>query len=194
MSVMNQLVVEPSETSQWYRLVLDAEELTQQQLSEDLENYLVLTLSRFSQRPEMVNTIFALSYLNGVGASGKERYIRLRDIGDQCLLFAGFFPEQAEKRLVSFGYFVELGRAAYYEIANAQREESAELFGQLVLNYVDVLRVLHAIRGMDAEKEMSPLLAMEIWQRTKNQDMLSIVNKTTGATPWASESYLQVKH
>ncbi len=191
---MNQLVVEPSETSQWYRLVLDAEELTQQQLSEDLENYLVLTLSRFSQRPEMVNTIFALSYLNGVGASGKERYIRLRDIGDQCLLFAGFFPEQAEKRLVSFGYFVELGRAAYYEIANAQREESAELFGQLVLNYVDVLRVLHAIRGMDAEKEMSPLLAMEIWQRTKNQDMLSIVNKTTGATPWASESYLQVKH
>ncbi len=191
---MNQLVIEPSETSQWYRLVLDAEEVTQQQLSEELENYLVLTLSRFSQRPEMVNTIFALSYLNGVGASGKERYIRLRDIGDQCLLFAGFFPEQAEKRLVSFGYFVELGRAAYYEIANAQREESAELFGQLVLNYVDVLRVLHAIRGMDAEKEMSPLLAMEIWQRTKNRDMLSIVNKTTGATPWASDSYLQVKH
>lgn len=191
---MNQLVIEPSETSQWYRLVLDAEELTQQQLSEDLENYLVLTLSRFSQRPEMVNTIFALSYLNGIGMSGKEKYIRLRDIGDQCLLFAGFFPEQAEKRLVSFGYFVELGRAAYYEIANSQREESAELFGQLVLNYVDVLRVLHAIRGMDAEKEMSPLLAMEIWQRTKNQDMLSIVNKTTGATPWASDSYLQVKH
>lgn len=191
---MNQLVIESSETSQWYRLVLDAEEVTQQQLSEELENYLVLTLSRFSQRPEMVNTIFALSYLNGVGASGKERYIRLRDIGDQCLLFAGFFPEQAEKRLVSFGYFVELGRAAYYEIANAQREESAELFGQMVLNYVDVLRVLHAIRGMDAEKEMSPLLAMEIWQRTKNRDMLSIVNKTTGATPWASDSYLQVKH
>ena len=191
---MSQLVIEPTETSQWYRLVLDAEEVTQQQLSEDLENYLVLTLSRFSQRPEMVNTIFALSYLNGVSMSGKERYNRLRDIGDQCLLFAGFFPEQAEKRLVSFGYFVQLGRAAYHEIANAQKEEQAELFGQLVLNYVEVLRVLHAIRGMDSAKEVSPLLAMEIWQRTGNEDMRNVVARTTGGVPCLSESYLQVRH
>ena len=65
---MNHIVTEPTATAQWKHLVHEAEERAHLTLNETLESYLVFTLMRFTQRPQLVNGIMALEFLNSLRA------------------------------------------------------------------------------------------------------------------------------
>jgi len=139
----------------WQDVVREAEASCAIRLQQDLEIYLVSLLSRYTNKPEMTKTIFAISLLEAMQDDSNQRSTQLRDVGDRCLLFAGLFPRVAQKRQVKLRYFVDIGRGAYYAIS------TMEIFGSLALKFVSLMDILQAIRQ---PPDMLPLEAYEQWQ------------------------------
>jgi hypothetical protein len=63
----------------------------------------------------------------------------LRDVGDQCLLVAGVFPHQAERRMVRLSYFVALGQSAYEQLSRFLGRSTAQLYGELSSTFVSLM-------------------------------------------------------
>jgi hypothetical protein len=181
--MMTQLVLQSTATAQWHDLVNEAQQTIHCQLNETLESYLVFLLERFSRRPEMLSRILARDYLEA-SARGGQQHEQLRDIGDHCLLFSGLFPLLAERRLVRVSYFVSLGRSAYHRIA-ASGHNINDLYAGLSRGFVQLMDILHAIRGLSDEhnKRMLPLQAYELWQDTGSQQAYQLVCAISGAIP-----------
>jgi hypothetical protein len=179
---MNYIVTEPTATAQWQQLVLEAEESAHLNLNETLESYLVFTLIRFTQRPQLLNGIMALEFLNGLNEQGTRRRDNLRDVGDQCLLFAGLFPHNARRRRVRIGYFVQLGRSAYQQIHDDQKDAAFQLYGQLATDFIAMMDVLLAIRSLNPSNSvLAPLDAFELWEETGSQQAHATLTQKSGA-------------
>ncbi len=148
--------IAPTTTACWQDLIKEALVKRNCSLSEDLESYLVFLLIRFTKDANLAKSVFALEYLKTQSLSGSIKQEQLRDVGDKCLLFGGFYPKQAHKRLVSLEYFVNLGRGAYNQLAdrtycssNIPPEKTTDLYYQLAQNFVNLLDVLHQIKNLD---------------------------------------------
>ena len=89
----------------------------------------------------------------------------MRDIGDQCLLVSGLFPQSAEKRQVSVDYYVDLGRSAYQHIGSVTQKGIAELYQQLAESFILLMDLLQTIRQYSTPA-LQPIAAMELWQQT----------------------------
>lgn len=165
---MSSAIQPETSTAQWHRLVTDAEAEMGIQLDEDLESYLVFLLMRFTARPDIADSIMALDYLQGIQASGLWQQEQMRDVGDKCLLYAGFFPKRAEKRLVKISYYVDMGRSAYAHLAHQSMTAVANLFSQLAQEFVAIMDTLQAIQQINPDRAMqlSPIEAAELWQDT----------------------------
>lgn len=177
---MGMLLLQPTMMAQWQALVRDAESSSNLRLNNELESYLVFLLGRFNERPDIVNSVLAKEYLTGMTREPARQRDCLREVGDKCLLFAGLFPEQAEKRRVKIKYFVELGQTAYVRVANLSKMATASLYNALSCDFVSLMEVLHAIRGLsDPANELSPLQALELWTDVKSQHALTILRRHT---------------
>lgn len=186
---MSRIVTEPTATAQWHDLVHEAEELAHLNLGETLESYLVFTLMRFTQRPQLLHNIMALEFLNSLNKQGQRRHDNLRDVGDQCLLFAGLFPLNARRRLVRIGYFVKLGRSAYQQLHDDQQHATFKLYGQLASDFIAMMDVLLAIRRINpGNQQLAPLEAFELWEETGSQQARASLAQRTRATPIANTS------
>ena len=144
---MSKLILDPTSTAQWHRLVTDAQALSARQLDENSESYLVFLLMRYLRSDDLLRRVVALGYLRALQASGRVQSERLRDVGDQCLMLAGLFPGQARRRRVDPDYFVALGRSAYDEVHRNARGGVSELYGILAEQFLDLRDVLLALRG-----------------------------------------------
>lgn len=181
---MNRIVTEPTATAQWHDLVHEAEEIARLTLSETLESYLIFTLMRFTQRPQLLHNIMALEFLNALNERRTRRHDNLRDVGDQCLLFAGLFPHNARRRLVRIGYFVKLGRSAYQQIHDDQQHSAFKLYGQLASDFIAMMDVLLAMRRINpGNNGLAPLEAFELWEETGSQQARAALAQNTSATP-----------
>ena len=174
------LLLEPTATAQWKKLLQDAEQHCHSKLNEDIESYLVFTLMRFTQNPELASKALAPDYLNCASLPHQAKQQLLRDVGDQCLLLSGLFPQRAEKRLVSVGYYVDLGRTAYNHLAELLKQAFAHLYQQLSTHFVQMMDLLQNIRR---EPALLPLQAIEQWQETGSQNAQRILSHYTSATP-----------
>ena len=180
---MSELILEGTATADWQRLVHEAAEAATHELDETLESYLVLLLSRSLRDVHALHRVMAVEYLEGLLASGQLRSLKLRDVGDHCLLLAGLFPQRAERRLVRVGYFVELGRAAYRELSEALSQGTARLYHELAQAFVALMEVLQAMREMGGTPCLSPINALELWQDTGSPRALRNLEHYTGALP-----------
>lgn len=172
---MNKLILEPTVTSQWYSLVLEAEQLCSLHLSEDLESYLVFLLSRFINQAELANSVLAVDFLESLHKAGRAQHEQLRDVGDKCLLFAGLFPNRAIKKQVKISYFVDLGKNAYGILADLSHKQIADLYAALQDDFVPLMDVLQATREVAGQSpQLLPLEAIELWQSTGSQHALKI--------------------
>ena len=97
---MKTLHIEPTSTAQWHSLVHEAQGSCDRPLTEPLESYLVFLLMRFSRRSDVAARAMALAYLEAAQLGGHDASLRLRDVGDQCLLVSGLFPQRARRRRV----------------------------------------------------------------------------------------------
>ena len=156
------LRIEPSSTASWQSLVHDALNNCQYRINEDLEAYLIFLLSRFISNTNLAGSVLAIEYLESQPLCGAHKKESLRDVGDKCLLFAGFYPEQAHKKLVSLTYFVNLGRGAYDQIACSPTKTHDifdglnKLFKELSEKFVILLNILQQIKLLDKTKTWTP--------------------------------------
>ncbi|UXI68717.1 hypothetical protein [Tahibacter amnicola] len=151
---MNAILTTGAATALWHDLVREAEERGQTTLDSETESYLVFLLMRHLRDAGLAGHVLALDYLAALEDSGHARRENLRDVGDRCLLIAGLFPEQAERRLVSLGYFLDMGSRAYGELADAARTAWAELFRRLAATFARLVRVLVEVRRLSSDREV----------------------------------------
>jgi hypothetical protein len=143
---MSTLLTGNSATELWHALVRQGEERAHRHLDENTEAYLVFTLMRHYRDVPLAHRTMALEWLAALDQAGRDRQDGLRDVGDRCLLLAGLYPQLAERRRVSLGYFVELGRGAYDQLAGELRDALAALYRELANCFDDLVRVLLALR------------------------------------------------
>lgn len=178
------LVVDSHATAQWQALVQEAEAHCGYKLNEELESYLVFLLMRYTGRPELAAKVMALEYLESAQTTGKARRERMRDVGDQCLLYSGLFPKRAEKKRVRVSYYVDLGRSAYHNVSEVAQAAMAEMFASLAESFVQLMDTLQAMRAMTQTNEpLDPLQAFELWQDTGSQRARTVLGQTSQAQP-----------
>ncbi len=90
----------------------------------------------------------AMELLEGLDQSGVLRDQSLRQVGDRCLLIAGFYPGLARKRMVTPHYYAALGQHAYGELAAALRASLADLYQTLSTAFDALVRVLAECRAL----------------------------------------------
>jgi hypothetical protein len=140
----------------WQEVVRQAQGRCEIKLSEDLEYYLISLLTRYMDRPEVAQQVFATSFLEAMQQQQRQRLESLRDVGDQCLLFTGLFPQAAKRKQVKLSYFVDLGRSAYSNISASAHD----LYWLLAYQFVAMMDVLQSIKK---ESDLLPLDAYDQW-------------------------------
>lgn len=148
---MSQLVLHPTSTAQWHSLVCEAEGIAQVYLDEELQSYLVFLLMRFSSKPDIAARILALDYIDSLLSSGRPQRDKLRDVGDVCLIHAGFFPRRARRKRVSEQYFVDLGSGAYRHLSAMLETRGARLYQRLCESFVPIRDLLRAMRDVNQQ-------------------------------------------
>ena len=145
---MRQFVIHPTSTAQWHSLVCDAENAAKIYLDEDLQSYLVFLLMRFLSKPDIAGKILALDYIESLLSSGQHKQNKLRDVGDVCLIHAGFFPKRCKRKRVSDSYFVELGSGAYHHLSEVVENQIAELYYRLSQSFIPIRDLLNTMRNL----------------------------------------------
>lgn len=144
---MKQLILHPTDISQWHALVNEAQAATRLILNENTESYLVFLLMRFSQGTKLIESVVALDFLESMRKPRQLQVELLRDVGDKSLLFCGLFPGIAKKRHVSLSYFSDMGQAAYLTVGELEENQTANLYMQLSEQFITLQQVLQAMRG-----------------------------------------------
>jgi hypothetical protein len=177
---MKRLVLHATDTAQWQALVHEAEAAAECSLSVETESYLVFMLMRFVGRARLAKTCLAVGYLAGLLQRGPLRRQGLRDVGDQCLLYTGLFPDHALRGAVPLGYYVDLGKSAYLHLSD---EPSGDLFRQLSRAFVEMMDVLQCMRELDGKRRLGPLEAHALWLETGSRHALRTLRETTRNSP-----------
>ena len=189
---MANIKVNGQATSQWHDLVKDAESYNGVQLDEEMESYLVFLLMRYTQQPELGAKVMALEYLQGANSVGNLRQEKMRDVGDQCLLYSGLFPRLAERRRVRLSYYVDLGRSAYHTVSELTQSAMAKMFGQLSESFVELMDTLQAMRCVSQQgNDLDAMAAFELWQQTNSQRARQVLMHSTTALPVRHSSKLR---
>jgi len=166
---MNQKYTDSSQTELWQQLIKEAAEFNGVPLDEELESYLVFLLMRHLQDADLATRTMAVEYLTGMQSQGQQRLEQMRDVGDQCLLYSGLFPEIAERRQVTVSYYVNMGRTAYLQLSELTQNTIALMYNHLAESFVALMDTLQAIRCLgqqDADfARLEPLKAYEQWQK-----------------------------
>ena len=93
-----------------------------------------------------------------------------RHIGDVSLYVAGYFQDSLCRKLVDVDYYIDVGHAAYRNVAVSQDEESLrsvyEELAQKFSNFVDVLAIVSDKTTPKTEKDL--LRLYELWVRTRS--------------------------
>jgi hypothetical protein len=180
---MSSLIVEPTAKAAWYRVVIEAKQRASCELDEATESYLVFLLMRYLQRPDLVRSVLALRFLRASQDTGRSRSDAMQDVGDQCLIYAGLFPEQAHRRRVRVTYFIDLGRAAYDAVADGTTRGYARLYSDLAEAFVPLTDVLRALRADEGRPLHDALLAAEHWAETGSPAALHELGRYTDSVP-----------
>lgn len=144
---MKSLILHPTDIAQWYALVNEAQVASQLNLTENTESYLVFLLQRFSQTPQLMDSVAAEDLLNAMQRPVRVQIEQLRDVGDKSLLLCGLFPGMAVKRHVTIDYYAAMGQAAYLTASELQESETSALYLQLSTQFVRLQKILQAMRG-----------------------------------------------
>ena len=180
---MSHLEMEKTATQQWQALVKEAEELNGVLLNEELESYLVFLLMRYMQQPDLASQVMALEYLTGSQSQGSERQERMRNVGDQCLLYSGLFPHRAQRRHVKISYYVNLGQTAYQNLSELTQAALARMYDNLARSFVVLMDTLLAMRNLDQNQlQLEPIVAYELWQDTRSQQAQQMLSQSGTST------------
>jgi hypothetical protein len=180
---MNDMMLRTADTAQWYALVGEACVAAGCNLNPDLEDYLVLLLVRmFGNREESGS--FSMQQLISRSSKRAGR-VELQEMGDQCLIVAGLFPEQAAPQQVPISYFVDMGIRAYEELSHQDHDPFYLCLSEQFVALVDVLQ---RMRELDTGHHcLDPLQAFELWSETRSRSAWQTLTRSGEVLPGLSD-------
>ena len=95
----------------------------------------------------------------------------LQEVGDKCLLFSGLFPECAERKRVTVGYFVQVGQIAYEQLSLKVPDSTALVFEQLCEGFINVMDVLQSMRP-SINQRIQNNGGIDFWKDNKSKEAL----------------------
>ena len=155
--------------------------------SESTAHYLVALLADFAHPGEETHEALErpLPFLleEALAAVGRERFERLRTLGDSVLYTSGFFLDHLEIRGVQLDYVSALGARAYGTAASMLRvpgnsDSAPELFEELAEKFTRFARVLSTVsEGLFANAAVATdtgaLRTYERWLKTGSPQLSS---------------------
>jgi len=126
----------------------------------------------------------AVLYHRAQAAEREERIRILRRLGDVSLYKAGFFAGALRASVVGQGYTIDMGRAAYTQVAVLAGGGFGEVYDELGRKFRPLVDVLEGIAARSAARS-SPSGALRIyesWRRT-GSDTLETVLVDAGLLP-----------
>jgi len=111
-----------------------------------------------------------------------------RQLGDFSLYIAGFFSDSLQRKLVDIDYYIDMGGAAYLEVARIPRKSNdQELFEELAGKFPTLVGVLSHVSdesNIHAEDDRSLLRVYELWEKTGNQRLAKHLAKAGIIPDW----------
>ena len=150
---MQSIKLGSSEIAQWHALILDAQSSVGFYLPASIEQYIVMTLNAYTKNTSIASVVIAIDYLQALKDSSSLSLQKLRDVGDQCLILSGLFPERAARKNLSQEYFTNIGKEAYYSLsfADSQTIDNQNVFYQLFENFSELIKLLNNTRGINED-------------------------------------------
>lgn len=135
---------------EWFDIVREAQMRSACAVDEELESYLVYLLLRFMDQPDFADQPLGMAYLTALQDSTMGRSMMLRNIGDQCLLLTGLYPDWAIHRMMRVNYYVAIGKSAYESAATDLRHEinTSQLYRRLCAEFRSLMKVLQSLRTL----------------------------------------------
>jgi len=161
----------------WQEVIHRAEDSCAIMLKKELEAYLASLLMRYTSHTDLLKHAMAIKFLKSLQAHQYERHAALQNVGDECLLVTGLFPNAVDKYHVKIHYFVDLGQAAYANIS----QQSNDIFQLLANHFVLLMDSLQSIRQYSKEyPDLMPLAAYEQWSSIGSQRARRVLEQYTG--------------
>jgi hypothetical protein len=145
---MTPLILHPTDTSQWYSLIIEAEAQINVNLNIDTESYLVFLLMRSSKSTLWLDSSVGMDFMHAMQHSGQIQKTMLIDVGDKSLLVSGFFPELAQKKRLDPNYFIQIGQIAYASVGSLPDEPQHQLYQDLSQQFLTLKTILHQARQL----------------------------------------------
>lgn len=135
--------------------------------SEPTEFYLVGLLGEYA-RARLPDHALSLRLVESQGDAG-ERVRALKEVGDTTLYVAGFFADSLQRKIVGVDYYMDLGQAAYHELAHRLSTSSvAEVYAELSGKFPRFVEVLSEVRRHVAFASQDIVHLYEEWVRTRS--------------------------
>lgn len=171
------------EAAGWRGLLTQSQQHSHAFLPEAVEEYAVCLLYRMlgsAGENRALSARFARQLLSAGNSNARD----LAAVGDQCLLFAGLFPEHAIRQRIPLSYFVQMGQHAYREHAAKLRGEERAIYQALGEHFVATLDVLLGIRELN---EGGPCLdglnAFQLWSEAGSSHGWHTLRQMTDSLP-----------
>jgi|SRR6266545_4711735 len=136
--------------------------------SEPTEFYLVALLGEYT-KARIPDGPLSLRLVGTSGADAGERVRALKEVGDTSLYITGFFADSLQRKLVGVDYYMDLGKAAYHELAQRLPTSTvAEVYDELAGKFPCFVDVLAEVRNQTAFMGRDVVRLYEEWLRTRS--------------------------
>lgn len=136
--------------------------------SQSTECYLVGLLGEYA-KARIPDEPLSLRLVGTSSADVGERVRALKEVGDTSLYLTGFFADSLHRRLVGPTYYVDLGTAAYQELARRLATSSvSEVYEELAGKFPCFVDVLAEVRSHTAFLAQDVVRLYEEWLRTRS--------------------------
>lgn len=141
--------------------------------SAPLRAYLVEVLACRAARGEARSAPITLAFSEAMAAPPRERFERLKEVGDRSLTETGLFAESLERRGVDPAYVEGLGKRAYGTAsALVGGGDRFDVLGELSREFERVVRAVREVGNLlfagSPQDERGLLRTYERWQRTQS--------------------------
>ncbi len=174
-------LIAASSLKEFFKVLLETVAARQNvSLAEVTEFYLVNLLSEFATSERLFSEEsdgrkdhepLAILYHRALQQDREQRIKTLRRLGDVSLYKAGFFAESLRARVVGADYYIEMGGAAYGQVASLSPPHGfGDVYQELHQKFRPVVEVLEEIaaRALVATGPQGAMKVFESWSRTGN--------------------------
>lgn len=173
-------LVKTASLKEFFRsLLIDAIGHQKVKVGEGTEFYLVNLLSEFAAAERLFtqdaegrkdHEPLALLYARAQQQGREQQIQTLRRLGDVSLYKAGFFSDALRGSAVGPDYYIQMGGAAYGQVANITSRGFADIYRELGEKFRVLVEVLEEIaaRGLVSNGASGTLKVYETWVRTGN--------------------------